>query len=161
VGLLLVGLSLFTTNRRLFFKIVPIVAIVVAYVAAFWNQTDTVLGEPARAFKSQLGYTSLRDERSDIWRELERQNITQNIQSAPLTGLGFGRPYRFFVEQPTLVGTRFVYWTYITHNAIFWVWMKMGAIGFVAFWFLRGSAIVQGLVTFRHVSTGTYVRSRS
>ncbi len=62
------------------------------------------------------------------------------------------------MEQPSLGGTpaegEGYYWTYITHNAIFWVWMKMGLFGFIAFWFLVGSAIVQGLVTFRQLSDG-------
>lgn len=155
-GLLIVGVALFQSNRRLFFKIAPIVAIIaVAYMGIFWNHTDTLLGEPARAFRSQVGTTSLRDERSDVWRELERKNITENIRSAPLTGLGFGRPYTFYVPQPSLLSSGFIYWTYITHNAIYWVWMKMGVVGFIAFWFLLGSAIIQGLTNFRQLSDGT------
>lgn len=155
-GLMIIGAGLFQTNRRLFFRIVPVVAILVAaYIGIFWNQTDTLLGEPARAVRSQVGTTSLRDERSDVWRALERENITENIRSAPLTGLGFGRPYRFYEPQPSLVTSGFVYWTYITHNAIFWVWMKMGVIGFIAFWLLLGSAIVQGLKSFRQLSDPT------
>jgi len=81
---------------------------------------------------------SERDRLSDDWRILENQNITLNIQSAPITGLGFGRPYRYFVPQPSLDDTGFVYWSYITHNAIFWVWMKMGLLGFISFWYLMG-----------------------
>ncbi|CCF83586.1 conserved hypothetical protein [Nitrolancea hollandica Lb] len=129
--------------------------LLVTYIGIFWNRTDTLLGEPARAFRSQVGTTSMRDERSDAWRDLERENITGNIRSAPLTGLGFGRPYRFYVPEPSLVSSGFIYWTYITHNAIFWVWMKMGAIGFIAFWLLLGSAIVQGLTSFRKLSDST------
>ncbi len=155
-GLLIIGVGLFQTNRRLFFRIAPIVAILlVTYIGIFWNRTDTLLGEPARAFRSQVGTTSMRDERSDAWRDLERENITGNIRSAPLTGLGFGRPYRFYVPEPSLVSSGFIYWTYITHNAIYWVWMKMGAIGFIAFWLLLGSAIVQGLTSFRKLSDST------
>lgn len=155
-GFLIIGAGLFQTNRRLFLKIVPVVAILaVAYTAIFWNRTDTLLGEPARAFQSQVGTASVRDERSDAWRALERENITGNIRSAPLTGLGFGRPYRFYVPEPSLVSSGFVYWTYITHNAVFWVWMKMGAVGFIAFFLLLGSAIVQGLANFRQLSDST------
>ena len=51
-----------------------------------------------------------------------------------------------------MVRSGFVYWTYITHNAIFWVWMKMGVIGFTAFWFLLGSAAIEGISSFRLLS---------
>src|SRR5262249_27483466 len=105
-------------------------------------------------FQSQFGLGSERDRLSNEWRRLENRNIALNIESAPLTGLGFGRPYKFYVLEPSLDGTGFVYWNYITHNAVFWVWMKMGAVGFVAFWFLMGSAIVRGLITFRSLSDG-------
>src|SRR5262249_8482089 len=40
------------------------------------------------------------------------------------------------------------------HNAIYWVWMKMGAAGFILFWNVVGSAIVLGLVTFRRLRDG-------
>lgn len=154
-GLLLVGLALWRTRRRLFFRIAPVVLVLVTvYTGLFWNHTDGMLGQPARAFKSQFGETTERDRQSDLWRDLEDRNVAFNIKSASVTGLGFGRPYRFYIEQPSLDSTGFVYWHYITHNAIFWVWMKMGAIGFIAFWFLLGSAIVKGLVTLRTVRDG-------
>jgi hypothetical protein len=149
-GALLVGLSLLNRNRRLFFRIAPVVLVLgVIYLGAFWNNTDSLAGQPARTLKSQIGYTDARDAQSDYWRELENLNIAENIRSSPIVGLGFGQPYQFYVTQPTLEGSGFVYWIYITHNAIFWVWMKMGAVGFLLFWWLMGSAIAYGLILFR------------
>jgi hypothetical protein len=58
------------------------------------------------------------------------------------------------VAQPPLDATGFTYWRYMAHNAIYWVWMKMGLIGFILFWNLIGSATVLGLVTFRRLGDG-------
>jgi len=146
VGFLVFGLVLFKARRALFLRLVPLVAVLIlAYTGLFWNATGPV-AEPLRAFRSQFGDASVRDQSSNEWRQLENVNIRHNIREAPLTGLGFGRQYAFAVEQPSLDDTGFIYWRYITHNAIYWVWMKMGLPGFVAFWLLLGSAIVRGLI---------------
>ncbi|MEO5952243.1 MAG: hypothetical protein ABIQ44_07245, partial [Chloroflexia bacterium] len=81
-------------------------------------------------------------------------NIDYNLRAVPITGLGFGRPYAFVVAQPPLDETGFTYWRFITHNAIYWVWMKMGVFGFVLFWNLIGSAVILGIVTFRQLRDG-------
>src|SRR4030095_438418 len=36
------------------------------------------------------------------------------------------------------------FFPYTTHNNILWVWMKSGAIGFIAFWWLLGSGAFEG-----------------
>ena len=92
-----------------------------------------------------------RDRSSNAWRDLENTNIDYNLQVAPITGLGFGRPYSFIVAQPPIDATGFTYWRYIAHNAIYWVWMKMGLVGFILFWNLIGSAVILGIVTFRQL----------
>ncbi len=154
VGFVVFALAMLQTRRQLFFRVVPVVMVlVVVYAGLFWNAPGT-LGQPVRAFKSQFGQGSERDRLSNEWRELEKTNIALNIKSAPLTGLGFGRPYTFYVEQPTLEGSGFIYWHYITHNAILWVWMKMGTPGFIAFWYFFGAATIQGLLLFRRLADG-------
>ncbi len=155
IGFILFGLGLLWTRRQLFFRIVPVVLVITAlYSAAFWNRDGGMLGQPIRAFKSQFSETTERDRLSDVWRDLENLNIAYNIESAPITGLGFGQPYKFYIELPSLESTGFVYWIYITHNAIFWLWMKMGIIGFTSFWYVVGSSVVQGLITFRTLQQG-------
>ncbi|HET7034278.1 MAG TPA: hypothetical protein VFI42_01215 [Thermomicrobiaceae bacterium] len=158
------GASMLRIKRQTFYRVAPVAALLIgAYTAIFWNHPNGALGQPMRAFKSQIGYADARDESSDAWRVLERENITRNIKSAPITGLGFGHEYTFYVAEPSLTTTDpndpskvlgFVYWTYITHCAIFWVWMKMGIFGYLAFWYLFGSGIVLGLITVRTVSDG-------
>jgi hypothetical protein len=154
VGLILVAILLLRTRRDLFMRIVPVVVIAVSiYVPLFWNGSGT-LSEPIRAVKSLVAPASERDRSSNAWRELENTNIDYNIRSAPITGLGFGRPYSFIVSQPAIDATGFTYWRYIAHNAIYWVWMKMGLIGFIVFWNLIGSAAILGLLMFRRLRDG-------
>lgn len=158
VGLALLAMLLFRTRRDIFLRIVPLVLIGgTIYTALFWNGTGT-LSEPIRAVRSLVAPETARDRSSNAWRVLENTNIDYNIRSAPITGLGFGRPYTFVVAQPALDATGFTYWRYIAHNAIYWVWMKMGLIGFSFFWYLVGSAVVLGIVTFRQVRDG-YLRA--
>ena len=150
-ALILLALVLLRTRRDIFFRLVPLVLVSLGiYVAIFWNGTGT-LSQPIRAVRSIVAPTTERDRSSNAWRDLENLNIDYNIRSAPITGLGFGRPYTFIVPQPPLDATGFTYWRYITHNAIYWVWTKMGILGFIAFWNLVGSAVVLGLVTFRQL----------
>jgi hypothetical protein len=158
VGLALVSLLLLRTRRDLFLRLAPLVLVGLGlYVVVFWNGTG-ILSEPIRAFRSLVVPTTARDLSSNAWRALENLNIDYNIRGAPITGLGFGRPYSFIVAQPSLEATGFTYWNYIAHNAIYWVWMKMGMVGFVLFWNLVGSAVVFGLITFRQLRDG-YLKS--
>jgi O-Antigen ligase len=157
-GLALLALLLLRTRRDLFLRLAPVVLISVGiYTALFWNGTGTV-SQPIRAVRSLIAPATERDRSSNAWRELENLNISYNIRTAPITGLGFGRPYSFIVAQPPLDATGFTYWRYIAHNAIYWVWMKMGLIGFILFWNLVGSAVVLALVTFRQLRDG-YLRA--
>lgn len=148
-GLLVLAVAMLRTHRRLFFRLAPAVLVLAgAYAAVFWNASG-LLAQPVAAFRSQFGGGTAQDRASDRWRELENINIENNINADPLTGIGLGRQYRFYVEEPSLDLTGFTYWRYITHNTVFWVWMKMGIFGFTAFWYLFGSAIVLSLVTLR------------
>lgn len=158
VGLTLLAVLLFRTRRSLFLRIVPIVVIGLGiYIPLFWNGTGA-LSQPIRSVRSIFAPTTERDRSSNAWRELENINIDYNLRTEPITGLGFGRPYSFIVAQPPLDATGFTYWRYIAHNAIYWVWMKMGLVGFILFWNLIGSVIVLGLVMFRRLQDG-YLRT--
>jgi hypothetical protein len=153
-GLTLVAILLLRTRRDLFLRFAPLVVIGLGiYIPLFWNGTGT-LSEPIRALRSITAPETERDRSSNAWRALENTNIDYNLRIAPITGLGFGRPYSFIVAEPPLDATGFTYWRYIAHNAIYWVWMKMGLIGFILFWYLIGSAVVLGLVTFRQLRDG-------
>jgi hypothetical protein len=127
---------------RLFWKVVPPLAVLCTiYLAVYWNGNGS-LAQPARAIRSQIA-PDPRDLASDMYRLLEKYDIVLNIRQAPLTGLGFGRPYTFYIPLPDL-SQGWPFWHYISHDAILWVWMKDGAIGFIVFWWLLGRGAYDG-----------------
>jgi hypothetical protein len=142
VGILIMCVFLLRLRPRIFWRIVPPVALACAlYLAIFWNQNGT-LAQPARAISSQFS-PDPRDAASNDYRVVERYDIISNIERAPLMGLGFGQQYVMYIPLPDL-GTVWPFWHYMTHNAVLWVWMKDGALGFVAFWWLLGRGAYDG-----------------
>ena len=59
----------------------------------------------------------------------------------PLLGVGFGREFLFVAPLPDL--SWWPFWHYEPHHNILWVWLKTGALGFIAFWILIGTAIAR------------------
>lgn len=141
VGVIALLVFLLRLRPRQFWKYVPPLALICAiYLAAFWHNTS-VLGQPARAIASQFS-PDYRDLSSDIYRAVEKADIIFNIQSAPITGLGFGQQFQMYIPLSDL--SFWPFWHYMTHNAILWVWMKDGIAGFVAFWWLLGRGAHDG-----------------
>jgi O-antigen ligase len=99
-----------------------------------------MLDQPARAVRS-LSSPDPRDAASNFTRELEKGNIRATIAANPLLGVGFGREYLIVSYVPGLEG--FPLWRFEPHNTVMWLWLKLGAIGFVLFWLLIGTAITR------------------
>ncbi len=77
---------------------------------------------------------------------MERNNL--------LFGLGLGKPYLQPIPLTTLfqaIAEADPYYAYVPHNNIYWIWMRLGAIGFLAFWYLIGSIIVRGSLIARQL----------
>ncbi|HEY7022512.1 MAG TPA: O-antigen ligase family protein [Ktedonobacterales bacterium] len=145
VGLAVLFLLLFRLRPQLTWKIlVPAVLFTGMYLAVFWNNTSPI-GQPARAIRSQITPDE-RDQQSDEYRVREKFDIIANIQASPFVGLGFGAPYEqnYMLLYKSSVGALWPFFAYTTHNNILWVWMKDGAIGFIAFWWLLGSGVFEG-----------------
>jgi hypothetical protein len=141
VGLIAFFLLLFRLRPRLAWKIViPLVAVGAVYLVLFWND-DGALGQPARAVQTVIA-PSERDQQSNLYRDMEKLDIIFNIREAPITGLGFGKPFTMYIPLPDLSWWRF--WHYTTHNAILWVWMKDGLFGFATFFWLLARATYDG-----------------
>ncbi len=139
IGLVFLALILLRVNPKLFLKIVPVTALIFSiYVAAEWGCSGGALCQPARAISSQFD-PSARDASSDLYRLIERYDLVANIQANPVTGLGFGQPFTFYIPLPDL--SFWPFWHYTPHNEILWVWVKMGMFGFLAFWWLIASAL--------------------
>jgi hypothetical protein len=140
VAFLAYTLVLLVTHRKAFFLIaVPLILSGAIYLPLFWNNTS-LAGQPARAVRS-LSEPDPRDAASNEYRMLEKINVRATIQSDPLLGVGFGRPFLFVVGLPDL--SWWPFWRYEPHHNILWVWLKLGAVGFTVFWILMGSAIAR------------------
>jgi hypothetical protein len=142
IALLLMAIVLFIEKRRLFWKIVPPIAVLFAlYCAAFWNSNSS-LGLPVEAIKSVVDqkHASLEDQASNAYRVLENINASFTIHNAPLTGVGFGRKFYILVNMPDI--SNFQWWQYITHNSIVWIWMKTGIGGFLSLLILIGMSLI-------------------
>jgi len=124
-------------ERRRAFVLIALGALAVgAYVPLFWDASGAI-AEPIRALRAVLNdpTVTVRDQLSDHWRVIEDKNIEFTMRQLPLTGVGVGQEYLFQAEPPRPSAT-FVYWRYMTHNAVLWVWLKAGPIGAFALAFL-------------------------
>ena len=121
--------------------LVPGLVVLAAYGAVFWN-AEGAIAQPVRAIRGIVQPESIseRDRLSNYWRDLENANIAFTLRELPLTGVGVGQQYLFQVEPPEL--TDFTYWRYMTHNAIYWVWLKGGILGFIALWAFFAQVVV-------------------
>jgi hypothetical protein len=118
-----------------------------SYVALFWDASGP-LAEPVRAVRSVIDQQSVsaRDQSSSAWRQTENRNIAFTIGQVPLTGVGLGQKYLVHVQPPPLYD--FIYWQYITHNALLWLWLKAGPIAALALWCIVARALLVGSAIF-------------
>lgn len=136
-------------TRWKFMKVMlPCLVVVSIYTVTFWN-SDARFTRPIQMVKSGFERPTLeeneRDYYSNLYREIENYNLAQTVVNHPVIGTGFGRKY----DQPlSLVDIRFPLRDYIPHNEIIWVIVKMGAIGFTAFWFFFNSFVAKGVKVF-------------
>lgn len=142
MGLLIAFMALaavlaITRRKAFFLLIVPLLVSLAVYLPLFWNNTGTI-GQPARAVRSLVS-PDPRDASSNEYRDLEAINVRATLESNPLLGVGFGRPFEFVVPLPDL--SFWQMWHYEPHHNILWVWLKTGGIGFAVFWTLTGSAL--------------------
>lgn len=140
-----IAVILFKENRKAFFMIVPVIGMVaLVYLGVFWNSSGA-LGMPAQAVKSVVApdQAKAEDQASDIYRLVENFNASFNIHQSPLIGSGFGQKISFVITLPDISG--FVFWEYILHNSIVWIWIKTGFFGFYSLLFLIGASIMSGV----------------
>lgn len=121
-----------------------------AYVLAFAHASGTI-AKPAQSIISIFSPTvGSRDYFSNLYRSIEDFDLKFTVRQSPLIGWGFGKPFLQPLPLPNII-TLDPYYLYIPHNTIYWVWMRMGAIGYGAFWFLIGSIIVRGCFVARQL----------
>lgn len=114
---------------------VPFFLVVAIYCAVFWN-SDSAWGSPVRLVKSGISLEKeTAGERyfSNLYRENEKYDLAVTVQHAPVLGIGFGKKYEMPIP---LFKIPFTLRDYISHCAILWLFVKMGAAGFFFFCFL-------------------------
>ncbi len=116
-----------------------------AYFFTFrFNQSS--FAQPARAIQSQIA-PDPRDASSNAYRDAENADLMATIKSAPL-GYGYGK--RMLHAVPIAdISTDYEWWDVMTHNQILWVWMRVGTLGFLAFWLMISAILIQGCLTIR------------
>ncbi|HXJ81588.1 MAG TPA: O-antigen ligase family protein [Candidatus Methylomirabilis sp.] len=132
-------------RRRQLLTILSIgLPLIVFYVLAFFPDT-TFLARPAHGIVSVFYPDPAEDftAKSNLYRAMENDGLLTTIRQDPWLGRGFGRPFLPPVALPDLSQWN-AYYLYIPHNGIYWVWMRLGLIGFLALWLLLGSLIVRG-----------------
>ena len=144
VALLVIAIVLYRTNRKAFWMNVPTAsAVFLVYLAIFWNSSSGGISGPARAIRSVVApVQGSRNDASNVYRVTENINTKFTIKTAPLTGIGFGNKFSIIVPMPDI--SFFIWWEYITHNSIMWIWMQTGLGGFVSMLFLVGLAVIVG-----------------
>lgn len=134
-------------RKMLIVSLAVTVVVVAAYVVAFGSGSGGV-SLPARAIIS-LVHPDPRDAASDAYRDIENYDLQFTVRANPL-GLGFGKPFLEPLILPNILSLDPVY-LYIPHNTIYWVWMRMGLVGYSALWLLFGSIIIRGIVYTRQI----------
>jgi O-antigen ligase/polysaccharide polymerase Wzy-like membrane protein len=122
-----------------------------SYVVAF-GTTDHSWAAPARSIMSVVypSATDARDANSNLYRVIEDFDLKFTAkQSFPL-GYGFGHEFLQPQILPNILSEDPVYLV-IPHNTIYWVWMRLGVLGFFVFWYLIGSIIIRGCLIVRQL----------
>jgi hypothetical protein len=161
VGVLVAWVLIFVVNPRarksLAVFLVTTLLIGGAYVAAFHNDQGA-LGAPARAitvFNADPANADTVDAASNLYRNIENYDLSYTVRLNPM-GMGFGKPFLEPIPLPN-ISTLDPYYNSIPHNNIYWIWMRLGPLGYLAFWYLFGAIIVRGCIYARQLKD-TYLQ---
>jgi O-antigen ligase len=115
-----------------------------AYVALFAHSSGGV-ASPARAVISIINPNSadVRDASSNLYRTIEDFDLKYTAKQDAVLGYGFGKEFLQPKTLPNILYEDPIY-LLVPHNTIYWIWMRLGTVGYFAFWFLLGSIIVRG-----------------
>ena len=127
------------------------IVLIVGYVTAF-SHTSGILAEPASevvsVFSPDSSDTVSAD--SNAYRVIENNDLKYTALQNPLFGWGFGKEFLQPILLPDISALDPNY-LYVPHNTIYWVWMRLGAIGFFSLWYLFGAIIVRGGLIIRQL----------
>lgn len=109
------------------------------YYQAFKN-SDKIYAQPARAIKSNF-QPDARDALSNAYRDAEKADLMATIESSPIVGYGYGKRmfHAVFIAD---ISQQYEWWDIMPHNQILWVWMRVGSLGFFAFWMMVAAVLI-------------------
>jgi hypothetical protein len=128
-------------RRRVLVGIFMALALILPPYYAYYSTKSGLLSEPAAAIASAFN-PDARDASSDLYRVNEDKDILATMKTSPIYGYGFGKP--MLTPYPLAdISTVYIFWNIMPHNSILWIWMRLGTVGYLFFWLLIGSAILQ------------------
>jgi hypothetical protein len=137
-----IGLVSLPSRRRFLRRALTVLAVIsIFYFPAYWNHTGSLAG-PARAVHSAIK-PNTRDELSDLYRVQENANLKLNIKQGGFLGKGFGVPIDYALPIANINSIDPLI-AYVPHDGVFYIFMRMGLLGGIAFWSLLGAAIISG-----------------
>lgn len=151
VGLFVAWVLIFTikpeARKFLLTTLIVVLCLGGAYIAIFSNGQGG-FSSPARSIVSVF-HADPSDAASNLYRDIEDADLRYTVKLNPM-GLGFGKQFLEPVLLPNISALDPIY-TYVPHNTIYWVWMRLGPIGYLAFWYLFGAIIVRGCLYARQL----------
>src|SRR5436305_4449197 len=156
VGLIVAWCMLFVmkpgSRKKMALALLVCVVFLGSYVAAFSHSRECY-GQPARAVVSIVNpsTTDTRNTNSNLYRIIENYDLEYTAKRYPL-GMGFGKPFLLPVPLTKIfpqIRTFDPYYDSVPHNNIYWIWIRLGVIGYSVFWYLFGAVIVRGCLVAR------------
>lgn len=125
-------------------RMVSLVGVILAvgwtvYYPLFKN-SESMFAQPARAVKSQFE-PDARDASSNLYRDAENACLMATIRFAPVLGYGYGKRMLHAVAIAD-ISQQYEWWDLLPHNQILWVWMRVGTIGFIVFWYMVSASMI-------------------
>lgn len=140
--LFLIGLACLPQRRKRLLRIAAVSAVfMVFYVPAYWHHSGTV-AQPARAIGAVFS-PDPRDAASNLYRTQENANLKLNIRQSRLVGKGFGVPINYALPIVDIKSIDPLI-TYVPHNGVLYIVMRMGVLGGIAFWSMIAAGIISG-----------------
>src|SRR5207245_7230410 len=118
---------------------VAILSLTAVFLLFFWNRTG-VLAEPASGIRSAID-PNRRDAASDLYRVIENTDLGIDIRATTPFGLGFGKPLPTTIGLPNLSNID-AFIAYEPHNPTLYLWLRLGILGAIAFWWMVASAVI-------------------
>ena len=140
ITLFIVGFVCLPERRRFLRRLGAATLVISAvYLPAYWNHTGT-LAQPARGIRS-VSSPDPRDASSNLYRVQENANLKLNIKQSFPFGKGFGVPINYALPIVDIKSLDPLI-TYIPHDGVLYIVMRMGVLGGTAFWSMLGMGII-------------------